>query len=268
MNETQMREQIEGLRHMTVGQLKEKYLEAFGEASRSNHKQFLFRRVAWRLQANAWGGLSERARRRALEIANDADLRIRAGAEESPEGRTGPAAHCPEERRADDGPAAADSRYDAGSALSGQGHRRACPGRRVRVWRASSPVAELARAQVDRPGVCAVYTRQSVRTESDLTSCQVQRELCADFAVGKGFQVVEEQFGTSHPSPTGPNPRSCGPAPRSAIPAGIAVRRHPRRVSPGWRRGANRRTPGVCQRRLREAAHEPAPVLRGIRKGT
>jgi PD-(D/E)XK nuclease superfamily len=30
---------IEGLRHMTVGQLKEKYHEVFGEASRSNHKQ-------------------------------------------------------------------------------------------------------------------------------------------------------------------------------------------------------------------------------------
>ena len=48
MNEIQIREQIEGLRHMTVGQLKEKYLEAFGEESRSNHKQFLFRRIAWR----------------------------------------------------------------------------------------------------------------------------------------------------------------------------------------------------------------------------
>ncbi|MBI1898472.1 MAG: DUF2924 domain-containing protein [Acidobacteria bacterium] len=73
-----MREQIEGLRHMTVGQLKYKYLEVFGEESRSNHKQFLFRRIAWRIQANVEGGLSERARRRALEIANDADLRIRA----------------------------------------------------------------------------------------------------------------------------------------------------------------------------------------------
>ena len=63
---------------MTVGKLKDKYREVFGEDSRSNHKQFLFRRVAWRIQANAEGGLSERARRRALEIANDADLRIRA----------------------------------------------------------------------------------------------------------------------------------------------------------------------------------------------
>ena len=77
-NTTALAEQIEGLRHMTVGQLKSRYREVFGEESRSNHKQFLFRRVAWRIQANAEGGLSERARRRALEIADDADLRIRA----------------------------------------------------------------------------------------------------------------------------------------------------------------------------------------------
>ncbi|MCC7155232.1 MAG: DUF2924 domain-containing protein [Bryobacterales bacterium] len=76
--ETQIREEIEGLHSLTTAQLKEKYREVFGEQSRPNHKQFLFRRIAWRIQANAWGGLSERARRRALEIADDADLRIRA----------------------------------------------------------------------------------------------------------------------------------------------------------------------------------------------
>lgn len=74
---TALREEIEALRHMTVGQLKDKYRDVFGESSRSNHKQFLFRRIAWRVQANAEGGLSERARQRALEIANDSDLRIR-----------------------------------------------------------------------------------------------------------------------------------------------------------------------------------------------
>ena len=74
----QMQKEIDALSRMTVGQLREKYMEVFGEESRSNHKQFLFRRIAWRIQALAEGGLSERARRRALEIANDADLRIRA----------------------------------------------------------------------------------------------------------------------------------------------------------------------------------------------
>jgi len=75
---TRIHEEIGNLRQMTTAQLKEKHREVFGEETRSNHKQFLFRRIAWRIQANAWGGLSQRARRRALEIANDADLRIRA----------------------------------------------------------------------------------------------------------------------------------------------------------------------------------------------
>ena len=73
-----IRAEIEDPRQMTVGQLRQKYIEVFGEESRSNQRQLLFRRIAWRIQANACGGLSERARRRALEIANDADLRIRA----------------------------------------------------------------------------------------------------------------------------------------------------------------------------------------------
>ncbi|HRU95222.1 MAG TPA: DUF2924 domain-containing protein, partial [Anaerolineae bacterium] len=76
--ETEVRQEIEALCNLTTAQLKQKYREVFGEESRSNHKQFLFRRIAWRIQANAWGGLSERARQRALEIADDADLRIRA----------------------------------------------------------------------------------------------------------------------------------------------------------------------------------------------
>lgn len=76
--EHSIQEQIEELSRMTVNQLRDKYREVFGEESRSNHKQYLFRRIAWRIQALAERGLSERARRRALEIANDADLRLRA----------------------------------------------------------------------------------------------------------------------------------------------------------------------------------------------
>ncbi len=77
MNRT-LKAEIEGLRRMTVGQLRAKHLELFGEECRSNHKDFLFKRIAWRMQAVAEGGLSERARQRAMELANDADLRIRA----------------------------------------------------------------------------------------------------------------------------------------------------------------------------------------------
>ena len=54
-------QQVAKLRRMTVTELKAKYNEVVGEESRSGHKQYLVRRIAWRIQANAEGGLSERA---------------------------------------------------------------------------------------------------------------------------------------------------------------------------------------------------------------
>src|SRR5947209_15658364 len=72
----ELNQHIDPLRHMTTAQLQLKYRELFGQASRSNHKDYLFRRVAWRMQALAEGGLSERARQYARELATDADLRL------------------------------------------------------------------------------------------------------------------------------------------------------------------------------------------------
>jgi hypothetical protein len=66
---------IDELRRFSVTALKRKYREVFGEETRSSHKQYLFRRIAWQLQARSEGGLSERALDRALQIADDADLR-------------------------------------------------------------------------------------------------------------------------------------------------------------------------------------------------
>lgn len=68
--------EVAALEQMTVGQLQQRYVEVFGEPVRSRHKQYLIRRIAWRLQANAEGGLTERALRRAEELANIADVRV------------------------------------------------------------------------------------------------------------------------------------------------------------------------------------------------
>ncbi len=68
---------VKGLSGMTVTQLRERYGEVFGESARSFNKPHLVKRIAWRMQANAEGDLTERARRRARELASDADLRIR-----------------------------------------------------------------------------------------------------------------------------------------------------------------------------------------------
>ena len=72
--------ELAALERMTSTQLRVKYAEVFGEESRSGHKEWLVKRIAWRIQANVEGDLSERAKRRAAELANDADLRLKAPA--------------------------------------------------------------------------------------------------------------------------------------------------------------------------------------------
>jgi hypothetical protein len=73
-------QQVEALGDMTIAELRERYAEVFGEVTRSSHKDFLRKRIAWRMQANEEGGLSARALSRAKELANDADLRLLAPA--------------------------------------------------------------------------------------------------------------------------------------------------------------------------------------------
>jgi hypothetical protein len=67
--------EIESLRRASLTHLRERFREVFQEEARTRHRGHLFRRIAWRLQALAEGDLTERARERAHEIAQDADLR-------------------------------------------------------------------------------------------------------------------------------------------------------------------------------------------------
>ncbi len=71
-------EEIATLGSMTVGELQRKYAAVFEEATRSFNKPYLIKRIAWGLQARAEGGLSQRAKDRAAELARDIDLRMTA----------------------------------------------------------------------------------------------------------------------------------------------------------------------------------------------
>ena len=86
--ETDIRRRIEELEGLTVGQLRKRYSEAFGEQSRSSNRRHLVKRIAWRIQALAEGGLSERALRRAEELVDELGLRLTAP--KSPEGEPSP----------------------------------------------------------------------------------------------------------------------------------------------------------------------------------
>ena len=65
------------LRQLTVKALRDKHLEVFGEPSTSGNKDFLFKRIVWRIQSLSEGTLSERARQRARELADERFLRTR-----------------------------------------------------------------------------------------------------------------------------------------------------------------------------------------------
>ena len=69
-------QQVALLDGMTTAELRQRYIQLFGEPPRSKLKARLVQRIAWRLQALAEGDLSQRARQRASEVANDADLRL------------------------------------------------------------------------------------------------------------------------------------------------------------------------------------------------
>jgi len=82
---------IEECRKLSLQALRTKYQKLFGESPRSRHKDYLFRRIAWRMQANRYGDLSAEARQLALNIADDSDLRLRTDSA-SNTGESGPRA--------------------------------------------------------------------------------------------------------------------------------------------------------------------------------
>jgi len=69
--------ELGALKKMTTGQLAERYRELFGEPTRSRNKDYLRKRLAWRIQELAEGGLSQWALDRIDELAATAPPRCR-----------------------------------------------------------------------------------------------------------------------------------------------------------------------------------------------
>lgn len=69
--------ELAALEKMSVGELAEKYRELFGVPTRTRNKDYLRKRVAWRIQERAEGGLSPRALERIALLAPEAPVRWR-----------------------------------------------------------------------------------------------------------------------------------------------------------------------------------------------
>lgn len=100
--ELNVHREVAAMQRMGPKELRARYAEAFGEQTSSRNKAWLVRRIAWRLQALAEGDLTERARRRAEELADDADLRMnppRPKADDAPRAAAPPSAVAPQRDR-------------------------------------------------------------------------------------------------------------------------------------------------------------------------
>lgn len=69
--------EVARMKRMQTADLKDYFESTMNVTARSHNRQWMIKKIAWRLQANEEGGLPERVRQRALAMADDADLRIR-----------------------------------------------------------------------------------------------------------------------------------------------------------------------------------------------
>ncbi len=65
---------IAALRAMAVPELVKRYEDVYGKPPRVKHRDWLWRRIAWKIQEQRFGGLSEVAKRRLDELIAELDL--------------------------------------------------------------------------------------------------------------------------------------------------------------------------------------------------
>jgi hypothetical protein len=72
-----IKQEVARMKSMPTAELRDHFETVCLEPPRSRNRDWMIKKIAWRLQANEQGGLPERVRQRALAMADDADLRKR-----------------------------------------------------------------------------------------------------------------------------------------------------------------------------------------------
>ena len=63
--------QIKGLQGMTLAELRQKWKKVFGEETKQRHRTYLWKRLAWKIQEQHYGGLSPEAKARIEELQQE-----------------------------------------------------------------------------------------------------------------------------------------------------------------------------------------------------
>ena len=63
--------QVRALQQMTVGELREKWAEVFGEETHQRHRTYLWKRIAWKVQGDHYAGLTEEEKGRVEQYRDE-----------------------------------------------------------------------------------------------------------------------------------------------------------------------------------------------------
>ena len=80
-------EEIADLRAMNVSELVEKHVQVFGKLPRCKQPTWLWRRIAWKIQEQRFGGLSEKAKARLEELIAEIDIPLNGARKQIKRGR-------------------------------------------------------------------------------------------------------------------------------------------------------------------------------------
>jgi hypothetical protein len=173
--------EIAAMEEMPVAQLRNRCAEVVGDTTNARNKQWLLKKIIWRLQSLAEGNLSERARARAMEIASGADIR-----------RRPPKAPAPKPDAPQSPPVAApDLHLDARKVLAGAGRGALCldsvvggfEDNHTGIPESVASARAPPRATLNRQGIAAarLAARGSLQKDLEGGVAQRQRNLHAAF---------------------------------------------------------------------------------------
>ena len=77
-------QEIEALRKMKAQKLVKKYEEVYGKAPHIKHKDWLWKRIAWKIQEQRFGGLSRVARKRLNGLVADVEHSLQSKVKNAP----------------------------------------------------------------------------------------------------------------------------------------------------------------------------------------
>ena len=180
---------IKALKMMSVGELRDEWMRLYGEPTSSRNRDYLWRRLAWRVQELAHGGISDRAKARVQELDPDS-LHPCVPTAGSPARQRPRCRHAPAPPKVGSGHPVAEPRHGHHENMARPRSAIAGPGRRLRAGRGPLRIAERGGAGRDGPALERPVVLRAHRAEAAEVAMALAQRNGSRSRTGVAVQVV------------------------------------------------------------------------------